>query len=625
MKRFFSLLILPFRLLWSFLKTGFTVLTNLVFLVALCLFLFGLFYTPEITIPNGCALLLNPKGDLVEERPDVTDFSRQFNRLLGMPVEEEVFLQDLVDAVNAAATDNRIRLLVLDLDRMGSASMDQLALVAAALDRAKKAGKKIIAAGDSFNQTQYFLASQAGEIWLNPVGAVDLHGLAILNLYFKEMLDKLAVNIHVFRVGTYKSAVEPLTRNNMSPEDREANRVWMQQLWNLYTDSVAAGRKLNVQTLRTQVQNQQQALAAAGGDRAQMALNLKLVDALKTRPEMQAELRKLAGPGEDKQEFNCVTLGRYLKTLTPSYSEKPGQPGQIGVITAQGTIVPGKGGMGQIGADSLVAQLAKARKDTDLKAVVLRINSGGGGAAASELIRQAVLDLQKSGKKVVVSMGSLAASGGYWLSANADHIVAAPSTLTGSIGIFGAVPTFESSLARMGVRGDGLSVGVKGLPANVVTGISPEDEAAIQSTVNYGYRRFVGIVAEGRKKPAAEVEKIAEGRVWDGATALKLGLVDSLGGLDEAVAKAAELAKVPKDSAVWFNAEPRSLLEDLTRSNVSTSLRSRLAAVLRPEPLPVLDRALNELQARYGFLLENQDPGYIYAHSLTPEPAQLLR
>lgn len=619
MKRLFTLLFWPFRLFWRFLKTGLTVLTNLVFLLFLACFLIGLFYRPEVKVPDGCALVIAPEGDVVEERSVISPISRHFGKLAGVSLEEEVFLQDLLDGIDAAAKDGRIRYLILNLDKLGAASLDQLSAVAGALDRAKKAGKKIIAAGNGFNQFQYYLASRANEIWLNPVGTADVHGFASLGLYFKDALDKLGVRMHVFRVGTYKSAIEPLVRNDMSAEDREARTAWMQRLWLLYSNDIAKARGLDADALRAQILDRHAILAASGGDQARAALNMRLVDALKTRLEMRLALRQLVGPAQSgKQDFNALSFDRYLETVERSYSATE-QPARIGIITARGNITDGKGGVGQIGADTLLAQFDKARKNQNLKAVVLRLSSGGGSAGASELIRQGVLELKKSGKIVVVSMGEVAASGGYWLSANADCIVAAPSTLTGSIGIFGAIPTLESSLARLGVHGDGVAVGSPGLPANIVTGISAADAAAIQSSVDYGYRRFLAIVAEGRKKPVDEVARIAEGRVWDGATARELGLVDSLGNLDAAVARAAELAKVPKESAVWLKPAGMPFLEELAQIGAGVQAR------FRPRQLPAAEQALSELQTRYGFLLQTHDVNHVYAHSLVGETTSLLR
>ncbi len=621
MKRLFTLLFLPFRLMWRFLRTGITVLANLVFLGMLMVMLFGLFYTPEISIPEGSALVIRLEGDIVEERSPMRPFAQYFNRLAGVPLEEEVFLQDLLDGIDAAGTDARIKALVLDLDHLGAASLDQLQVIGEALSRARAQGKHIVALGDSFNQSQYYLAARANEIWLNPMGSVEVRGFSLLRLYIRELLDKLSVNMHIFRVGTYKSAIEPFTRNDMSPADREASAMWMGRLWTLYSDAVAEQRSIEAATLRERIINQNASLDAAAGNRAQAALNMGLVDALKSRPEMLRQLQQLVGPGTGRKNFNSVAFSQYLQTLTPSYSGREDAAGQVGILTATGDIVYGKGGVGQIGSDILLAQIEKARKDKKIKAVVLRINSGGGSAFASELIRQGLLQLQQEGKPVVISMGAMAASGGYWLSADADHIVAAPATLTGSIGIFGAVPTFEQALARIGVHGDGLNVGGKNLPANLATGMEPEDSAALQMDVDYGYRRFLEIVAQGRKKSVAEVAGIAEGRVWDGVTAQELGLVDSLGGLAEAVAVAAKLAKLSPEDAVYILPPPVPFLEQL--GFAQTALQARLQA-RAPQPLAVAGHLQQELGRHYGFLLEKSDPRHMYAHSLLGEPAALL-
>lgn len=622
MKRLFALLFLPFRLMWRFLRTGITVLANLVFLLMLGIMLAGLFYTPTITIPDGSALVIRPRGNIVEERSPMRPVMQYFNKLAGVPLDEEVFLQDLLDGIDAAGDDARIKVLVLDLDQLGAASLDQLQVVGQALSRAREKGRHIIALGDSFNQSQYYLAARANEIWLNPMGSVDVHGFSVLKLYIRELLEKLSVTVHIFRVGTYKSAIEPFTRNDMSPADREASGLWLGRLWTLYSDAIAGQRNMDATSLRERIRNQNANLDAATGNRAQAALNMGLVDALKTRPEMRQHLKHLVGPGSGKKELNSVAFAQYLQTLTPSYSGREGAAGRIGIITASGNIVQGKGSVGQIGSDELLARIDRARKDDSIKAVVLRINSGGGSAFASELIRQGLLQLQQTGKPVVVSMGALAASGAYWLSAHADHIVAAPSTLTGSIGIFGAVPTFEQSLARIGVHGDGLNVGGKSLPANLVTGMGAEDRAAFQMDVDHGYHRFLEIVAQGRKKTMAEVEGIAEGRVWDGVTAQELGLVDSLGGLAEAVAVAARLAKLTPEDAVYIQPAPVPFLAQLGLGGAALQARLQQQA---PQPLAATGYLQQELGRRYGFFLEKGDPRHLYAHSLLDDPASLLR
>ncbi|MGE4559009.1 MAG: signal peptide peptidase SppA, partial [Desulfobulbus sp.] len=456
MKRFFYFLTRPFYWLWKFLSSGLSVLSNLILLSLILAIAAVALYVPEVQIPHDCALILAPEGDIVEERSPMDPVTRVMNQVTGTPLHEETFLQDILDAVRAAAEDPRIKLLVINTNQMEAASLDQIQAIGAALEQFKGKGKQIIAIGDSFNQGQYYLASWADKIYLHPMGAVNLRGFSVYRLYLKEMLDSLAVDFHVFRVGTFKSAVEPFLRNDMSPEDREANSLWLHKLWNAYSADIIKHRRLDPEVFTENVNQLVSQLASVGGDRAQLALSTGLVDGLKTRQELEAMLRAAVGASPDKKSFNHIDFQRYLQTVTPSYTETAGKQKLVGIITAGGNILPGKGSVGRIGADDLIRKIRKARQDQRIKAIVLRINTGGGSAFAAELIRQELVQAKKEGKVVVVSMGAMAASGGYWLSADADSIVAAPTTLTGSIGIFGAIPTLEKSLAKMGIHGDGI-------------------------------------------------------------------------------------------------------------------------------------------------------------------------
>ena len=617
MKKFIQVLFMPLVWLWTFLSKGITVLINLLFLLMLVGVVSAFFYNPRINVPHKSALVLAPEGDIVEERSPMDPMTKLINNVAGVPIHEETFLQDVLDVVTEAAQDDRIAMLLLKTDRLGSASLDQIKAIGGALESFKGAGKKVIAYGDSFNQAQYYLASWADAIYLNPMGAVNLRGFSVFRLYMREMLEKLAVDFHVFRVGTFKSALEPLLRDNMSPEDREANQLWLGNLWQVYCEDVSKHRKSTVDELSANINALVNNLRSSNGDRAQLALATGLVDGLKTHQELETELRQMVGTNREQTEFKHIGMERYLQTITPSYTVAGEETGYIGIISASGNIIYGDGGVGQIGSDELVRKIRKARNDKRIKAIVLRINSGGGSAVASELIRQELMQAQKDGKPVVVSMGAVAASGGYWLAANADKIVAEPVTLTGSIGIFGAIPSVDKTLARMGIHGDGVGTTAIAHFGNPTTAMSKDEQALYQMEVEHGYRQFLGIVAQGRKMKPAEVEKIAEGRVWDGATALSLGLVDRLGDLESALTEAAALAKVPAENGLYIDLTPANYLERFKRAEQPVE-----ALVARFFTGTVLPASLtHNVAGHLDFLRQASDPKGLYAHCLLPVAA----
>ncbi|WP_028318302.1 signal peptide peptidase SppA [Desulfobulbus elongatus] len=622
MKKFFSLMLRPFVWLWKFLSSGLTVVSNLVFLGLVMLVLTAVLYTPQVQVPMQSALLLAPEGDIVEQRSSMDLVTKVLNRLSGTPLPQETFLQDILDAIRAAGDDRRIKLLVLNTNRMGDASLDQIRTIGAAIDTFKRTGKKVLAVGNSFNQAQYYLASWADKIYLHPLGAVHLRGFSVFRLYARELLDKLAVNFHVFRAGAFKSAVEPLLRDNMSAEEKEDTGLWLGNLWNIYCDDIAAHRKLDKRVFVDNVNQLAAQLGSAGGDRAQLALTTGLVDGLKTHREMEELLSQEAGPAPDKKGFNHIGFREYLDTVTPSYTDSGEKKELIGIIAASGNILPGKGATGQIGAEDLVKRIRKARQDARVKAIVLRIATGGGSAFASELIREELAAAKKDGKVVVVSMGSMAASGGYWLAAEADAIVAAPTTLTGSIGIFGAIPTVEKTLARLGIHSDGIGTTDIAHFGNLTTTMSTAEASILQMDIDRGYRRFIDIVAKGRNMNAEQVEKIAEGRVWDGATALKLGLVDQLGDLQDAVAEAAKRAKVPAENGYYIELTPENYLERFKQraEQPVEALMARLwPATLVPAPLR------RPIAEHLDLLLLQGDPRGLYSHCLLPLSALSFR
>ncbi len=596
---------------WKALTTGAKVATNLIFLLSVLLIAGLFFFHPKTTVPDGAALVLAPEGDIVEQRSPIDPMARILNKITGAPVHEETLLQDILDAINTAADDDRIKLLVLAPSELKDVGLNQLRDIGQAIERFKNSGKMVIAGDDGFNQSQYYMAAFADEIYLNPMGSVELHGFGVFRLYFKELLNKLNVNLHVFRVGTFKSALEPFLRDNMSPAAKEANRQWLNQLWTTYCRDIGKQRGLTVELINNFINNLDLFLEKAHGDMATMALNVGLIDGLKTHRQLNDYLSSLVGRDDNGSGFKNISFYDYLDTLTPSYSDRSANSPAVGIIVAQGNIVNGQGSVGQIGADTLILQIRKARNNKNIKAIVLRIDSGGGSAFASERIRQELLFTREAGKPVVISMGTLAASGAYWLSADADTILASPVTLTGSIGIFGAVPTFEQSLAWAGVSSDG--VGTTSLAGGISTAreLPPALSKSLQMGVEHGYQQFIGIVANGRKLPLARVEEIAEGRVWDGRTAIKLGLVDGIGSLEDAVDKASELAGLNNPAGVYIDL-PSSFFSSLQQIG-SVAVKKVLFDNSISSPLAILTQRVRQ---QFDFILEQPDPANMYAHSM---------
>jgi protease-4 len=520
---------------------------NLLFLLVILIVIIALFTGGTHRLEDNSLLVLSLTGDIVEEKQPVSSAGKLFQEMQGEPARDaETLLQDILHIIDRATEDDRIAAIQLDLKDLGNAGIDQLQAIGAALKRFRATGRQVIAAEDLYTQKQYYLAAYADLVAVNPMGGVDLHGYGAYPLYFREALDKLKINYHVFRVGTYKSAIEPITRDSMSPEARRQNALWLASLWDSYVADVTQERKISRANIDTYTNFVDRLLADVDGDTAKLALKTGLVDRIWTRPQLQSHLAALAGTSSGR-DYTSISSADYLRLIGPAAQGGSTALNKVGILVAQGNILPGKQPSGVVGGDTLADLIKVAREDATVKAVVLRINSGGGSAFASEIIRQELLELKKSGKPLVVSMGTMAASGGYWIAADADQIWAAPTTLTGSIGIFGAIPTFENTLAELGIHSDGIGTTPLASGLNLARPLSPQLQATIQLSVDHGYRQFLAIVQQGRKIDRQQLESIAEGRVFDGRTAQKIGLVDELGGLDEAVAAAAGLAGIADD------------------------------------------------------------------------------
>ncbi|HZW17809.1 MAG TPA: signal peptide peptidase SppA [Luteimonas sp.] len=491
-------------------------------------------------------LVIAPEGALVEQY-SIDPAMRALTAFGGNGLHE-VQLRDLLRALDKARTDDRIERVLLRVDRMSFSGYASIREVAAAVAGVRAAGKQVVAFGENFDQMQYLLAAQADEVYLDPMGGLMLEGLGRYHQFYREGLqDKLGVDVHVFKVGEYKSAVEPFILDAASPEAKEADLYWMGDVWQRYLADVAKVRKLTPETLAADIDSLPAGIEAAGGDLARYALQHKLVDGLKTQEQVEDLLaeRGAADPDADGG-FRQVSLGGYLQRIdrtTAVVDERP----QVAVVVAEGGIAGGEQPPGSIGGVSTAALLRQARDDDDVKAVVLRVDSPGGEVFASEQIRREVVALKAAGKPVVVSMGDLAASGGYWISMDADRIYADPSTITGSIGIFGMIPTFPRTLDRIGVHTDGVGTTRFAGAFDLTRPLSPEVGQVVQSVIDKGYRDFTGRVAKARDRSVEQIDAVARGRVWSGAQAKERGLVDAFGGLRDAIADAATRAELGKD------------------------------------------------------------------------------
>jgi len=498
----------------------------------------------QLTVNSDSALLLTLNGKLVIEKEAVDPFEQFMQDALGSePDNPEVLVRDVVKVIENAQNDRRIKALVLDLQALTGGGLDKLREVAKAIDEFKTSEKPVYAIGDYFTQDQYYLAAHADHIYLNPMGSLLIEGYGRYGMYFKDMLDKLKVTTHIFRVGTYKSAVEPLIRNDMSPEAKAAEKQWLDGYWAQYKADVAAARGISVDNFDETLDGLLSKFEAAGGDFAQYALQNNWVDALKTREEVRAELVALVGDDKNQLGVNITKFNTYLKVVNPPMPAVDTDMDKVAIVVAKGTILNGNQKAGNVGGDSTARLLRKARLDDNVKAVVLQIDSPGGSTLASEVIRQEVLELKKAGKPVVSSMSTYAASGGYWIAANTDKIIASPSTITGSIGVFGMFMTYENSLNYLGVNSDGVgSTELAGF--STVRPLAPEFGQILQRNVETTYQNFLTLVSTARGMEIDAVDDVAQGRVWIGTDALELGLVDELGTLQNAVTAAAELAEL---------------------------------------------------------------------------------
>ena len=551
------------------------------------------------TLAEEGGLLLNLDGYLADNRDETLRWQDALSELNGEYVPRKISTFDVVSAIEYAQQDPQIKGLVLDLNHFEGADLPALDFIGATINRFKESGKPVIAYADNYTQGQYYLASFANEIYLNTIGQVDIHGLSQENLYFKDMLDKLAVTPHIFRVGTYKSAVEPFMRNDMSVEAKTNMQRWLNLMWNHYTSMVSENRHIKSSDLLPAAKQYLAELKTLKGDSTRYAQKRGLVTHLTTRFDLEKKLTTLFGKNA-YGEANLVAFDDYLTQFPDRLTPQDNSPNKIAVVNVEGTIIDGESDEENVGGDTIARLLRKAYDDKAVKAVILRVNSPGGSAFASEIIRQEAENLQKIGKPVIVSMGAMAASGGYWISSTSDYIIANANTITGSIGIFAMFPTFENSIKKIGVNADGVSTTELANTSDFSPLAKPVQDI-YQTEIEHGYDRFLEIVSKGRQISKTQVDKLAQGQVWLGSDAFQNGLVDEIGSFYEAINKAEQLVNQRQDTAVqdfsveWFTDDNVSLISTLLRDTKKGTQEQLVKWLGLPAPIQKLQKELNVL------------------------------
>jgi len=593
------------KFIWQSITTAKHIVGNLLFLGLIALLLVLVLSRKEGTVPDSAALVLNPKGILVEQKM-ATD---PINQLLSgyNDEENETLLKDVLDAIEHGRKDDRIKVMVLDLEKLRGASLSSLQEIGAALAAFKESGKEIYTFAASYDQNQYYLAAHADHLYLNKLGfgafAVLFQGYGIYPTYYKSALDKLNVQMHVFKVGTYKSAVEPFTRDSMSDEAKDANLTLLSILWDEYREDVTGLRNITPDSFDRYTNQYDLLLKESANNVTQLAMSQGLVDGLKSREEWIEQLTELVG--KKGSSYNSIGLRDYLLDVRPPVALTNPASDKIAIIVAKGIILDGNQPQGYIGGDSTAKLIRQAREDSSIKAVVMRIDSGGGSAYASEVIRHELDITQEAGKPVVVSMGGVAASGGYWIAAGADRILAANTTITGSIGIFGLLPTLDRSLDDLGIHSDGVGTTEFSGAMNPLRDLNPMLKRTLQQSIEHGYQKFIQIVADGRNMTTAAVDEIAQGRVWAGKTAIELGLIDQIGNLQDAVNISSELAELDKFEVIYLQ-KPLTAKEQIISQLLQSGLNFITDRTVSTVSIPMLDdiRQLARMNDPYGIYLQ---------------------
>ena len=598
------------KAVWGFIDSARKVAINLLFLILAIVLLSALFSSDDPKIAKKTALVIKPQGLFVEQLT-AKSFDQILDEARGVQTPETL-VKDVVDAIEAAKDDDRVQVLVLNLSSFSGAGLTKLQDVAKAISNFKTSGKKVVATSDFYAQDAYYLAAHADEIITHSMGGILIEGFGRYRMYYKEGIDKLGLDVHIFKVGTFKSAIEPYVRDDMSEYAKEANVEWLGDLWRIYLEDVAAARGLKPETLNQYAQELPKLVSEANGDASKAAIDFGLADKALTRVEVREYLIDLVGEDEETHSYNSVDLTNYLKTIKSDRFGRKSKGDKIGVVVARGVILDGSQPAGTIGGDSTAALIRDARNDDSIKAIVLRVDSGGGSAFASEVIRRELEKARADGKPVVVSMGSVAASGGVWISTSSDQIWAHPSTITGSIGIFGVFPTYQKPLAEhLGIRVDGVSTAP-------LSGIRPDRELptevgdVLQTMVEKGYREFLERVAESRGMTSEEVDRVGQGRVWSGVDAHERGLVDSLGDLDDAIAAAAKLAGLEEDYLVSYIEKEQGFKDKIMGELMAEAVN---AVDQNASSVSTLNMMLHQVQQKVADFGALNDPNHVYALS----------
>jgi protease-4 len=596
-----------FRFFWRLLD-GLRKVVHLVLMLLLLGLFVALVSPAPVIVRSSTALVISPSGDLVDQLTG-TPLDRALEAAGGE--QRETLVGDLVEAIDRAAEDSRIEALVLNLDEMGSAGVTKLNRVAEAVARFRESGKRIVASGGGYSQAQYLLASTADEIYLHPLGDVFFQGFGYYRLFFGEAVDSLLIDWHVFRAGEYKTLHDSATRSQMSEVEKQEARIFIDQLWQGYRERIAAARSTTPDAIQQFADGYLDRLRSADGDMALLAKQESLVDELLTFDEVEQRLAELVGEDTETGSYRQIDFRDYLHATRLAAGRSTEGEGDVGVIVASGMIVDGETPPGTVGSDSMIELIRQARDDDDIRAVVLRVDSGGGSQFASDLILSELKLLRDAGKPLIVSMGDIATSGGYLISLAAEEIWANPDSVTGSIGVVAALPVADRTLEKIGIRLDGIGTTRYSGDFSPLGGLSPEAQEIIQLSVDSSYRRFLAQVAEGRSMSVEDVEPVAGGRIWTGRDARRLGLVDKLGGLDAAIESAAARAGLEDEYTVRYLEQPIDFGDALAIRFLTgvSGLTQRFGFNVNGSPISALLRRLAPESVR---LLELRDPRGIY-------------
>lgn len=593
--------------------------------LVLLLFIFSVLFLgiaqQGVRIPDSAALIVAPSGVLVEQL-EGKPLDRAIAEASGDGVQQTL-VKDVTDSLKAAADDDRIKAVVLSLDDLRGGGLSKLQTIAAEIRKVRESGKRVIAIGDNYSQQQYYLAAHADEIYLHEFGALIIEGFGYYRAYLKDVIEKLKIDLNVFRVGKYKSFVEPFTRNDMSDEDRVASERWLGSLWSVYTRDIQAARGLEPDSIDNYANNFPTLLRAANGDLARTALDAGFVDHIGGRGAVNQELIELVGESEDEAgAYNSIHFQAYLQGLRLEKRPKTDSD-HVGVLVASGEIVDGEAGLGTIGGDSLAKLVKQAASDDSIKALVLRVDSPGGSMFASEVVFEQLQQLKSKGKPLIVSMSSVAASGGYYISMMADEIWASESTITGSIGVGALIPTFNRSLAAIGINIDGFGTTQLSGQFRPDRELGADARESLQMMIDEAYRVFVGKVADQRGMSLARARDLAEGRVWIGTDALELGLVDELGDLGPAIEAAAEKAGLVEGEYGVKYVEPPLAFHERLILEFAVNLTNRLVVLSDGFGIGarnLLGRLLGSVETELGFLTRLNDPRGLYYHCFCQLP-----